>query len=186
MIKQVNVTFDFDMETETVSNIKCSVDGTEGKKKTTTTKKVKDIVEDTSTESLISLEASKLTFNGKAIAEMAIEYEDRIVIKWIKEGKGMIPVIGKDLAFGEEGTGNKVTKSNSIAYKGKSNTVLAEKGSEFKILPYKEGIFKLISTAENTESIELDAVIEIGEATEPELIVESDEITPIEELGFVL
>lgn len=29
----------------------------------------------------------------------------------------MIPIIGKDVAFDEEGTGNKVTKSNTITYK---------------------------------------------------------------------
>lgn len=186
MIKQITVTFDFNTESEEVSNVK--VVGNSEKKKTTT-KKVKDIVTDMDSESILSLEPNKLIFNSKAISEMEIEYEDRIVIKWEKEGKKMIPVIGKDISFDEEGSGNKVTKSNSIACKGKSNVVLAELGTEFSIVPLREGIWKLIPTVEgktNAEDMSLEEVIEIAEETEAELIVEGDNETEIDELQFKL
>ena len=73
------------------------------RKKEKTTRKVKDVVEEMSSIALVTLEPNKLVFNNKAVADMGLEYEDRIVIKWEKKGKQMIPIIGKDLAFNEEG-----------------------------------------------------------------------------------
>ena len=190
-MKQVIVTFNFDPETEMVSDVKCTVDGIEKKKKTT--KKVKEVIEEMSTEALITLESNKLVFNTKAIADMAIEYEDRIVIKWEKEegkGKTMIPIIGKDISFDEEGTGNKVTKSNTVAYKGKSNIVLSEFGSEFKIVPYREGVWKLVSTSTNgtisNPTTPLEEVLEEADETETDLLVDTDENTEIDPLTFQL
>ena len=188
MIKQISITFDFNTETEEVSNIK-TVGSTE-KKARTTTKKVKDVVEKMANEALITLEPNKLIFNSKAVFDMEIEYEDRIVIKWEKEGKKMTPIIGKDIAFDEEGTGNKVTKSNTITYKGKSNIVLSEHGSEFTIAPYREGVWKLISTSAkgtiSNPTISLEEVLEEAEETEADLLVDTDENTEIDTLTFQL
>ena len=192
MIKQVSVTFDFDLETESVSNVKCSVDGIESKKKTT--KKLKDIVSDLSSEPIITLEPNKLVFNNVAISKMDIHYEDRIVIKWEKLDGKLVPVIGKDLAFDEEGAGNKVTKSNTVTYKGKANTVLAEYGSEFTIFESKKGIWRLIPNNVKNPSAEvsdipeqdLSEIITIAENTEADLITDSKEDTDIKELKFIL
>ena len=140
MIKKVNVTFDFDPETNTVKNVNCFVDGVEKIRKTTTTKKKKEKIEELETNSIVTLESNKLIFNNKAVSEMEIEYEDRIVIKYEKIGKENLPIVGKDLAFDEEGSGNKVTKSNSVSYRGKVNTILSEYGTEFELVPYKDGI----------------------------------------------
>lgn len=184
MIKQITVTFDFNTETEEVSGIKV-VNNSEKKK--VTTKKSKDVVTDIASNAILSLEANKLCFNSKAVSEMEIEYEDRIVIKWEKEGKKMIPIIGKDIAFDEEGSGNKVTKSNSIAYKGKANAVLSELGSEFSIKPHRDGIWKLIATENgvaNSENVTLEEVIKQADEIEPELIVEGDDETEIDEFQF--
>ena len=145
MIKKVNVSFDFDPETNTVKNVNCFVDGVEKVKKTTTSKKTKDKKEELESTSLITLDSNKLVFNNKAISDMEIEYEDRIVIKYEKIGKENLPIIGKDLAFDEEGSGNKVTKSNSVSYRGKVNTILSEYGTEFELVPYKEGIWRMVS-----------------------------------------
>jgi hypothetical protein len=186
-MKQVIVSFNFDPETEVVSEVKCVVDGVEKKKKTT--KKVKDIEEEMASEAILVLEPNKITFNNKAVAEMELEYEDRVVIKWERQGKQMIPIIGKDIAFEEEGTGNKITKANTITYKGKANAVLAEAGSEFTIELVKEGIWKLISTSAPItadETFTLEEVIKEAEDTEPDLLVETDEETEIDELQFQL
>ena len=187
MIKQISITFDFDTETEEVSNIKTT--GSVEKKRTTT-KKAKDVPTEIAAEALITLESNKLIFNSKTVIDMDINYEDRIVIKWEKEGenKKMIPIIGKDISFDEEGAGNKVTKSNSIAYKGKANVVLAELGSEFTITPYKEGIWKLVPTTNVTseENVSLEKIIEAAEQVEAEVIIEGDEETQIDGLKFIL
>lgn len=184
MIKNVVVTFQFDTETDSVTNVQCSVDGVEKKKRTT--KKKSDIVEEMASSPLITLEATKLAFNNKAVADMEIEYEDRIVIKWEKNGKILFPIIGKDIAFDEEGSGNKVTKSNTIGYKGKQNAVLAEFGDEFTIEPYKDGLWKLISTTTPNTSKTLEETIKSSEAVEPDLIVDGTDDIEIDEMTFTL
>lgn len=185
MIKRVAITFDFDTETEEVSNIK-TLNSVEAPKKRTTTKKLKDEVQEMASEVVITLEPNKLIFNSKAVADMQLEYEDRIVIKWISENKIMIPIIGKDIAFDEEGTGNKVTKSNTVTYKGKANTVLAAVGNEFTLEPYKDGIWKLISTTTPLMKpvTTIEEAIEEAEDIELNLLVNTDETTEIDELQF--
>lgn len=183
-MKQVIVTFNYDPETDTVSDVQCSIDGVEKKRKTT--RKVKDVIKEMSSIALVTLEPNKLVFNNKAVADMGLEYEDRIVIKWEKRGKQMIPIIGKDLAFNEEGTGNKVTKANTITYKGKANLVLADYGTEFTLSQIEEGIWELVSNIQKSEDTTLESVIEDAIATEPDLLVTTDKETVIDKLTFQL
>lgn len=181
MMKQVNVTFNYDAETDTVSDVKCMIDGIEKKKKTT--RKAKDIaIEELAPEAIITLESNKLVFNNRAVSDMELNYEDRIVIKWKQEGKVMVPIIGKDTSFGEEGTGNKVTKTNTVTYKGKANTVLAERGSTFTLEKYSENIWKLVSTSQTvTDTVDKLEDIQVkAENTEADLIVDTDEETEVE------
>ena len=187
-MKQFTVTFDFDQETETVSNIKTFVDGIEKKKKTTKQAKTKEVVLEDS--SIIKLSDTKLEFNNKAVADMGISHETRIVVKYENMGpKNMIPIIGTDEAFDEEGAGNKLTKTNTVAFKGKQNTVLREFGSEFTLESYKEGIWKLISLGGaviNTSPQSYEKLVEKAEETSTDLFTEEDEQTEIEEMEFTL
>lgn len=181
-MKQVLVTFDFDPETDSVTNVKCSVDGVEKKKRTT--KKLKDVVEEMASTPIITLESNKLIFNNRSVADMELNPEDRVVIKWKEIDNKMSPIIGKDIAFDEEGTGNKVTKSFTVTYKGKANDILADAGKEFTLVPYGDNIWRLISTGEEKETISLNKVLNDAESTIPELIVDADETTEIDELQF--
>ena len=188
MIKKVNVSFDFDPETNTIKNVNCFVDGVEKVKKTTTSKKTKDKKEELETNSIVTLESNKLIFNNKAVSEMEIEYEDRIVIKYEKIGKENLPIIGKDLAFDEEGSGNKVTKSNSVSYRGKVNTILSEYGTEFELVPYKEGIWRMVSLNQTKkfEQKTLENEIKEFEKIEPEIITDDETNYEIDDLTFQL
>jgi hypothetical protein len=187
MNKQIMVTFNYNSDTDTVSDVKCIIDGIEKKKRTT--KKVKDIVEDNS-DPLITLEANKLVFNNNAILQMNLAYEDRVIIKYEKKNNKIFPIIGKDLSFDEEGSGNKVTKSYTVGYRGNANTILSEYGTEFTIEEYKEGIWKLISTDNNltndkvTDSIEI--LIEKADNVEADLLIEGDENYKIDDFNFVI
>lgn len=187
-MKQVIVTFNFDPETELVSDVKCSVDGVEKKKKTTKT--TKNVVVKLEDEALIELEANKLVFNNRAISDLNLNPGDRIIIKWIPEGKKMVPIIGTDIAFDEEGSGNKVTKSNTVTYKGNANTILGEYGVEFSLKPHSDNIWRLVplkiggTISKPTE--ELDTVIKQAESVEPELLTELDNNIEIDELTFQL
>lgn len=191
MIKNVNVTFTFDTETDTVSNVNCFVDGIEKKKKTT--RKKKDEAVELEDKAILTLESNKIVFNNRAISDMQIEYENRIVIKYEKFGNRRMPIIGKDTSFDEEGSGNKVTKSNTVTYRGKANTVLAEYGTEFELVPYidgpyKEGVWRMVSLNEGIVSTPktLDFQIKDAEKIEPEILTEDDSNFDIDELTFQL
>lgn len=186
MLKNIIVTFQFDTDTDTVSNVLCSVDGIEKKKRTV--KKKSDVIEEMASQALVTREETKLVLNNKLVADMGIEYEDRIVIKWekSKDKKTMFPIIGKDVSFDEEGSGNKVTKTNTIGYKGKQNLVLAEFGEVFTIEPFKEGIWKLISTTNPTTSKTLKDTIKAVEKVEADILTESGDDVEIDEMQFTL
>ena len=191
MIQSVVVTFNFDSETQKVSDVKCTVGETEAKKKRTT-KKTSEVVvlED---KAMITLDSAKLSLNHKAAADLGvIGGESRLAVKWEKEGNVLIPIIGTDIAFSEEGSGNKVTKTNTVAYKGKANAVLAEYGSEFSIEPYKDekGLWKLISSKSSgtitSPSVDEKSVEKQADNTEADILVNTDTVTEIDEMEFKL
>lgn len=183
-MKQVLVSFNYDPETDAISDMKCMIDGIEKKKKTT--RKAKEIVAEEGGQALMTLEPNKLVFNANSVLLMGLEYEDRIVIKYDKKDKVVFPIIGKDTSFDEEGTGNKVTKSNTVTYKGKANTILEEYGTEFAFEEYKEGIWKLISTTGGKPAETLEQVVAKAEKVEADLIVNTDVVTKIDEMTFEL
>jgi len=183
---KVSVNFNFDSETETVSDLQCFVNGVEKKKTTTRKAPKKEIVlED---EALVIREENKLTFNNKAIADMGLSPEDRVAIKYIKfkGNKKVTPVIGTDLAFDNEGTGNKVTKSFTVAYRGNANKVLAEYGTTFSIEALEDGTWKLVSKDEMPATEEYEAIVEDIKEDEITVFTEDDQDTTINEMTFVL
>lgn len=184
MLKQVTVTFNFDPETEYVSDLTCFVDGVEKKKKTTrsTTKEKEITLED---EALISLQETKLQLNNKAVADMGIVYGDRLIIKYEKlnkKDKKAVPIIGKDIDWNSEGNGNKITKTNSIAYKGKNNTFLAQHGTEFTIEPYKDSLWIMVS--KNPIQSTYEEVVEEAEETDLDIYVDDNDNDEISEMLF--
>lgn len=181
-MKQVSVTFNYNPDTDSVTNVKCIIDGIEKKKKTT--KKLKEVIKELEEDAIITLESNKIVFNNKCVLDMDLKYGDRLVIKWEKRDDQMVPIIGKDVAFEEEGTGNKLTKSNTITYKGKANTILADFGSSFKIKNINDGIWELVLN--NKEKPKLEDVLIDAENTNLDLIVDSDTTTEIDNLQFQL
>lgn len=182
MIKQISVTFEFDPETQFVSNLNCFVDGIEKKKPAATRKKKNTELEP---EALVIREANRLVFNNKCYLDMALSTEDRIIIKYEKVNNKRIPIIGTDSSFNEEGSGNKVTKAQTTSYRGKVNTVLAEYGETFRIKPYSEGLWELVSN-ENPDEKTYDTIVEKAEKLDVEITTTDDEKIEIDELTFTL
>ena len=178
-MKQVIVTFNYDPETNTVTDVKCSVDGTVAKKKTT---KPKSKVSVDSDKIEVIREDNKLVFSPKAAELLELSPDDRVIIEYAKdERKKPFPVIGSDFSFDKEGQGNKLTKSLTVAYRGNANTILSEFGTTFSLQEYKDGLFRLIDSSvvvENEADINLDEVIK---NTEAELITEDEEIVEVDE-----
>lgn len=177
MIRAVTITFDVDSETGDVTNVKTQVEG-EVKRKRTTTKK-SEVVEKLEDTPIILREESKLVLNNRAVADMGIEYGDRVFVVYEKIGKKLIPVIGPS-----DDNGNKITKTNTVAFKGNQNTVLAEYGTEFTIEPYKDNTWKLIPTGENALVESIEQAIEVAQEIDPVLLVETDDVYEIDEVQF--
>lgn len=107
--------------------------------------------EDNCNEPKLILEENKFKLNSAAIELMQLKSDDKIDIKY---EDGNVPVIGTDEAFSTKG-GNKLTKSNTVAYRGNKNSELSKYGKEFIIVkhPVKLGLFVLTSDAIKVEQL---------------------------------
>lgn len=147
--------------------------------------KVSKVVENE--EPLITLDSNKLVLTTGAVQMMNICADCRVDIKYKKRDRMSVPVIGTDEAFGTKG-GNKLTKTNTISFRGVANEKLSEYGTTFKIEPSEdEGIFYLIG--DKMKSIIPDDTIDI----QSELDIESldninlnDDDVNLESFNFTL
>lgn len=111
--------------------------------KSSTTKKSTSKVDD-NPEPLITLEANKLVLTQGAVDALNPCEDCRIDIKYKKKDKKLVPVIGTDAAFGTK-AGNKLTKTNTVSYRGAANDKLAAYGTVFHLEPTEEeGIFYMV------------------------------------------
>lgn len=129
---------------------------------TSTKRQAKLVKVEANIEPLITLDSNKLVLTTGAVDMMKICPDCRVDIKYKKKDKVSVPVIGTDAAFGTKG-GNKLTKTNTVSFRGSANEKLAEYGSVFKLEPSEdEGIFYLIGDKMN-KSIEDEAIDIEGE-----------------------
>lgn len=137
-------------------------------------------------EPLITLDSNKLILTTGAVEMMNICADCRVDIKYKKKDKASIPVIGTDAAFGTKG-GNKLTKTNTVSFRGSANDKLAEYGTIFKIEPSEDdGIFYLIGDKVNNpipdDVVDIESELDI-EALD-NLDLEND--TNLEKFDFTL
>lgn len=145
MIRNVTLTYDIDEETGVAENLVCTMgDLVARSSKPRTTAKKPTPKKDEETIAKVRLESNKIVLNTLAAEALKAEYGCRVIVKYQVMDKLRVPVIGTDLAWEEEGNGNKLTKTNTVSYRGNANTILAEYGSEFDIEEDNDGIFKLI------------------------------------------
>ena len=103
-------------------------------KKTTTRKKK----EDESSEPQLILEENKYKLNSAAIELMGVEPEAKLNIKMRKINKVMTPLLGTDEAFNVK-SGNRLTKSFTVACRGANNEALAAYGTVFTLEANPDG-----------------------------------------------
>ena len=126
------------------------------------TKKNKDV----GPEPTLILEENKYTLNDAAIELLGVAPDSKIDIKYEKQGNKMVPVIASDEVFGTKG-GNRLTKSNTVAYRGSKNEELSKFGTTFILVSHenKNGIFMLQNKDAKLEET-LDESVEKEEVTE--------------------
>ena len=121
------------------------------------------------TNPIITLEPNKLVLTQGAVDLLQVCADCRIDIKYKKKDKQAVPIIGTDTAFGTK-SGNKLTKSNTVSYRGSANEKLSAYGTTFKLEPTEdEGIYYLVGDKVQEENSVPDEIIDI----ENELDIES-------------
>jgi hypothetical protein len=151
------VEFDYDTETKEFTTISQKLVGESSApatKKKTTTKKAK---ESQGENPGLIREDGKLILSEETVELLGIAPDDKVFIGYDKVGSVFKPFIGTD-----DKKGNKLTKTNTVSYRGKSNEELAAYGSVFTLSKGKhEGTFYL--EGEQAVKVEAPEGIEVDE-----------------------
>lgn len=154
---------------------------------TTIKRKSTKVVVEENKDPLITLDSSKLILTTGAVELMNICADCRVDIKYKKKDKTSVPVIGTDAAFGTKG-GNKLTKTNTVSFRGSANTKLAEFGTTFKLEPSEDsGIFYMIGDKMNNpipeDTIDIEDELDLDALDELDI---NDDDTSLEGFDFTL
>lgn len=184
MIQTFKVLFTYEQDDETgevkVVNREVVNDDLPKAKKTSSPKKSTKKADENPNPELI-LEDNKYCLNTAAVELLDVEVDDRLDIKFEKRDKVRVPVIGCNTAFGTQG-GNRLTKSNTVSYRGKNHDLLEEFGTVFSFKETdKDGIFELVGdkpipTEKEDENVKIvdEEVEEIGRPEDLVGIVDAD------------
>lgn len=146
-----------------------SVDTKATKSATKTSTKASAAKVDANPDPIITLDSNKLILTQGAVDLLQVCADCRVDIKYKKKDKKAVPIIGTDAAFGTK-SGNKLTKSNTVSYRGAANEKLSAYGTTFKLEPAEDkGIYYLVGDKIQEENSVPDEIIDI----ENELDIES-------------
>ena len=146
-----------------------SVDTKATKSATKTSTKAPAAKVDANPDPIITLDSNKLILTQGAVDLLQVCADCRVDIKYKKKDKKAVPIIGTDAAFGTK-SGNKLTKSNTVSYRGAANEKLSAYGTTFKLEPTEDkGIYYLVGDKIQEENSVPDEIIDI----ENELDIES-------------
>lgn len=161
---KLDILFHYEVD-ETTGEIKfigkeeITVDTAASEKKTTTRKSVTKV--DNNPDPIITLDPNKLILTQGAVDLLQVCPDCRVDIKYKKKGNTTVPIIGTDSAFGTK-SGNKLTKTNTVSYRGAANDKLSTYGTVFTLEPTEdEGIFYLKGDKEPSETKVPDEIINI-------------------------
>lgn len=134
------ISFNFDEINKKISNIE-----------------ITNVTEQTLTdiEPQIQVLDNKLKLTSKAIELIGAVPGERITVNyWTENNHSTFPLIGKSEYFTDKEGGTKLTKSNTLSFRGNQHTVLEMYGKLFKLEPFKDGVFKLVViNSDNTENV---------------------------------
>jgi len=167
---QFTITYESEIDTDTGEILETKIVS----KSKPTVKKSK--VTDSETTPKLYLEDNKYRLNSAAAELLGVQPDDKIDIKYEQTKNATFPIIGSDDCFGTH-SGNRLTKSLTVAFRGVKNEELSKFGNEFTIVahPNKDGLF-VLSTGEVMEKEELtgDDKIQLSDDDLSDLIDDSD------------
>ena len=149
-------------------------------KKAASTKTTSKKKKEECSEPKIVLSENKYTLNSAAAALMEVEPEAKLNIKMRKINKVMVPVIGTDEAFKCK-SGNRLTKSLTVACRGANNEALAVYGTTFTLEANPDGSGTFIMHGDNpselpAEDDNLDEETPLPEGLDVDLDAMEDDI----------
>ena len=120
----------------------------------------------------VTLLDNKIQLNNAAVEMTGFEPEMKIDIKFEKKGRVTTPVMCQD-----DKSGNRLTKTYTVSFRGSRHDNLAEFGTVFELIPYegKEGFFKLKGDAPEKEDDIVDIPEEISNPDD-DMDIESESI----------
>lgn len=93
----------------------------------------------------VSVLENKLVLTQDAVNLLNASYGERIAINYVQvSNQETFPVIGKSDAFADPNSGNKLTKSNTVSFRGIQRDMLSQYGTNFNLELYKNKMYKLI------------------------------------------
>ena len=145
----LKISFDFDETTNSVTNVKVV--------KTASKFENLDLP-------IVELGDSKLIMSPKTIELLSAQIGDRISVNYIQKNNELtFPVIGKSEVFTDKEAGNKLSKTNTVSFRGSQKTCLSQYGNLFKLEALRPGVFKMVKIEESELS---EADPEFKEETE--------------------
>lgn len=131
----LKISFDFDETTNSVTNVKVV--------KTASKFENLDLP-------IVELGDSKLIMSPKVIELLSAQIGDRISVNYIqKNNEFTFPVIGKSEVFTDKEAGNKLSKTNTVSFRGSQKTCLSQYGNLFKLEALRSGVFKMVKIEES-------------------------------------
>lgn len=132
-----NIQFNFDPESSKITNLKV----------------VK--VNIPKNDPIVSVDDNKLILSKDATELIQAVAGDRITVNyWTQDSETTFPVIGKSEVFSDKDGGNRLTKSNTVSFRGSQRDILLEYGKFFKLEPFNK-YYKMVSISEVTENDDL-------------------------------
>ena len=128
----IKISFDFDETTKKVSNM--------------------TVISLDNEQPTLTVESNKLQLSKAAVELLQAKPDDRLDIQyWNVNNQETFPVIGKSSVFTDADGGKRLTKSNTLSYKGKQQETLLSYGRIFEICEFKSGMFKLVKIEQNSQ-----------------------------------
>ena len=125
-LKMFNIQFDFDPDTSEITNLKVVKINTQPE------------------DALVYIRDNKLSLSKEACSLIGAKANDRICIQYFTVNpEETFPVIGTPEMFGIS-EGNRLTKSNTVSYRGSQKEILEQYGRIFKLEPFKD-YFKMVA-----------------------------------------
>lgn len=88
-------------------------------------------------EATVTVADNKLVLSKEAVKALGGVAGDRIAVNyWTVDNETTFPVIGKSECFGDSTGGNRLTKSNTVSFRGMQRDILLEYGSFFKLIRF--------------------------------------------------